>query len=219
MKVTTVFHDPHFFSIRQRLIEQFDPSKGDTLLVGIGEVGHILRDLKVEFPDHPGRLILYNLDRLVPYPEDSHNSYEVVNIPQDAPQSNDLDFFRTLVRGARAYYLRTVMHSFSPSDYDTILRHIKKAMQPGYSILLLDTVAIPESNANWMITSADRVSHAVFNGIELTDQRFTYGIRQAGFNLLGSHRSEHGWTTMYECELSQVKVESQPEVKVESQSE
>lgn len=65
---TAAFPDSHPYPVFQRLIQPFDPTISDVLLVGIGHVPHVLHRFKKMFPEHPGRLILENIDPGRDYP-------------------------------------------------------------------------------------------------------------------------------------------------------
>ncbi|KAI4155721.1 MAG: hypothetical protein LQ340_000810 [Diploschistes diacapsis] len=60
------------------------------------------------------------------------------------------DFFTDQpVKGATAYYLHTVLHSW-PDDFAVkILEQLAKAVEPGYSSLLIHEVVVDETPSDW----------------------------------------------------------------------
>lgn len=53
-------------------------------------------------------------------------------------------------RGARAYYLHSIIHDWDDMDAGRILGHIRDALIPGYSKLLINDVIIPVHQPAWM---------------------------------------------------------------------
>lgn len=131
--VTTVFPDPEFYPVFQRLIQPFDPTKSDVLLVCIGDVPHVLQRFQQRFPNHPGRLILENIDPHFHHPGGHENLFGIIHHDIFAPQP---------IIGAKAYYC-TGLRGHDEAGCVRILRELKLAMVPGYSILLLDEFALP----------------------------------------------------------------------------
>lgn len=187
----TAFPDPNYYPVFQRLIQQFDRFYGDILLVGVGHVRHALQKIQQMFPDHPGRLIMENVDRTMHYPADDQN-FEVIDHHIFAPQP---------IRGARAYYC-TALRSYDQADSLIILERFKQAMVPGYSILLLDEFAVPAQNASWAVTSTERVENGAVAQVEQMEKELNTTIQRAGFHLRRSYRPANGTMVLQELELS-----------------
>jgi hypothetical protein len=64
-------------------------------------------------------------------------------------------FYPQQVRGARAYYMHGILHDWNNDDALTILIHIKNAMTPGYSKLLVDDIMMPNCGATRLQTFVD----------------------------------------------------------------
>lgn len=66
------------------------------------------------------------------------------------------DFFTEQpVKGARAYYMRNILHDWSFEDASRILAKLKPAMTPGYSKLLINETVVPDVGAEPSHTAAD----------------------------------------------------------------
>lgn len=57
--------------------------------------------------------------------------------------------------GARAYYVNGVLLNWPDSACEDILSHIKQAMKPGYSKLLINDIVMPPTGAHWEATAID----------------------------------------------------------------
>jgi hypothetical protein len=64
-------------------------------------------------------------------------------------------FYPQQVRDARAYYMHGILHNWNNDDTLTILIHIKNAITPGYSKLLVNDIIMPNCGATRLQTSVD----------------------------------------------------------------
>lgn len=104
-----------------------------------GSLGQLLEEFRSDVPDYTGRLILQDLSPVIEMAK-----------AQPAPLDKRIelqphDFFTPQpVKGARAYMLRMVLHDWADDDCRKILNHLKDAMTPGYSkILICECVCTP----------------------------------------------------------------------------
>lgn len=68
------------------------------------------------------------------------------------------DFFTPQpVKGARAYYLHSVLHDWNDDDCVRILEALKPAMNKGYSTVLINELVVPSQQAEWPVTSMDHL--------------------------------------------------------------
>ncbi|KAJ5988458.1 hypothetical protein N7481_003668 [Penicillium waksmanii] len=65
------------------------------------------------------------------------------------------------VKGAKAYYLRTVLHDWPDKQAVEILSRLREAMGPG-SLLLIHEKAMPETNIPWMAAIGDMTMMTAF---------------------------------------------------------
>ncbi|KAF2428365.1 S-adenosyl-L-methionine-dependent methyltransferase [Tothia fuscella] len=118
------------------------------LLVDVGgNVGNDLIGLRKTHPSLPGRLILQDLPASIAMlnKDDLH--------PIEAMRH---DFFTPQpVVGAKAYFLKTILHDWNDEKSRLILENLKSAMKPGYSKILINDVVIPNRGAGWYDCSQD----------------------------------------------------------------
>lgn len=74
-------------------------------------------------------------------------------------------------------------------------------MVPGYSILLLDEVALPAENATWLVTSVERVESCANNEIKPTEEKLRSFVQRAGLALRRTYRPAFGTTVLMELEV------------------
>ncbi|RHZ59421.1 uncharacterized protein CDV56_108622 [Aspergillus thermomutatus] len=161
-----------FFPVEQKLRVQ-RPS--DALLVDVG--GGQDRDLvllKERFPTLPGRLVLQDLPNVVKGARDLHPGIDV----------QEHDFLRDQpVKGARAYYLRAVLHDWPEKQVVQILAKIREAMAQD-SLLLIDENLMPESNVPLLPAMVDLSMMVSFAAAERTKTQFESLLNEAGFELV-----------------------------------
>jgi hypothetical protein len=99
------------------------------------------------YPSLPGRLIVQNLPA----------SIDVLDRKQLKPiEAMSHDFFTIRpIEGAKAYYVKMVLHDRPVSEARKILGNIKPATKPEYSKILINEIVVPDMNADWFSTSVD----------------------------------------------------------------
>lgn len=110
-------------------------SQGPLIVDVGGNLGEDLELFRRKYPAHGQQLILQDLPDKVAR---ATCSAEVQRMAHN--------FFTaqpTLARGARVYHLHSIIHDWDDSDAGRILGHIRDAMIPGYSKLLINDVIIP----------------------------------------------------------------------------
>jgi hypothetical protein len=120
----------------------------DVLLVDVGgAAGHDLEAFHAAYPDMPGRLILQDLPGVI----------TGLDAPALAPiETVAHDFFQPQpVKGARAYYLKMVLHDWPDAQCREILENLKSALVPGQSKILINEIVVPSTGAGWFETSVD----------------------------------------------------------------
>lgn len=115
--------------------------------------GHEVANIKTRYPHIPGRSILQDLPETTKQALDV-DSMEVMEhdffIPQPIKGEPDLEDCVNVLQtnngylGARAYYLRNILHDWSDLEFQQILSQIKLAMKSGYSIILLKELVLPD---------------------------------------------------------------------------
>lgn len=144
-------------NVNEMILTGADQKDSDAVLlvdIGGGE-GHDLQAFHRAFPNAHGKLILQDLPPVI----------------QNIKQLDDViirqvhDFFTPQpVKGARTYYLRSILHDWSTDKCLQILARIREAMKPGYSKLLLNEFILPAKNVPLYPALLDINMMALLNG-------------------------------------------------------
>ncbi|KAL8665819.1 MAG: hypothetical protein Q9202_001941 [Teloschistes flavicans] len=177
-----------------RLCEQIEPSANAVLLVDIGGGnGHVLKDF-VQDPAHrTGRLILQDLSSALGNVDD---------LTQLGIEAMACDFFTPQpVKGAKAYYLRGILHDWPDRACLSILRNIAAAMRREYSILLLDEMVLPDTNIPPKGALLDLSMMALETGAERTSKQWHNLLASACLRIAKVWSGDRGLESVIEAEL------------------
>ncbi|KAK4958294.1 hypothetical protein LTR10_004720 [Elasticomyces elasticus] len=139
--------DSGYYPVQDRLIESADP--GEPFLVDVGGgSGHDLVQLKEAFDDQiKGDLVLQDRPEIVAIAE--------TEVHADIKKMNHDFLTEQPVKGARAYYLHSIIQDWEDETNQQILRALIPAMKRGYSKILINDFVMPDQGAHWMQTSLD----------------------------------------------------------------
>lgn len=139
-------------------------STDDTVIfVDIGSaLGHISIGLREKYPDLPGKVVIQDQQHVISAVQPSHGIEPMVYdffTPQPIKgEKRSLSFLSrlvlTILAGARAYYMRNIIHDHSDEAARQILQNTISAMTEE-SVLLIDDMMLPESGAPWRATQLD----------------------------------------------------------------
>ncbi|KAI5917917.1 S-adenosyl-L-methionine-dependent methyltransferase [Camillea tinctor] len=119
-----------------------------------GGVGQQCNVLKKQWPNLMGRIILEDLDEVVAKAE-----------LEDGIAKLGVSFFdEQPVKGAAAYYFRSVLRNWPDSSCQEILKNIYNAMDDEHSLLLIDELVVPDRHAHRLGTQLDMTMLAMLNG-------------------------------------------------------
>lgn len=184
------------FPTQERLIVGAKTGAEDVLLVDIGgSVGHDLEAFHTRHPSAPGRLILQDLTVVLDQITTLTPTIERQPYDFHTPQP---------IRGARAYYMHSVLHDWPDDTSAQILARVKEAMQPGYSKLLINENVIPDCRAHWEATALDMMMLTLLSSRERTTEQWRHLIEEmAGLKIVRVWQSEggEGVESLIECEL------------------
>ncbi|CAG7953768.1 unnamed protein product [Penicillium nalgiovense] len=185
--------DPGFYPVQEQLIDGVTIGSDDVLLVDVGgSFGHDLSDFRRKWPGLPGRLVLQDLPEVVDSVKDLHPSIEVT--------SHDF-FTEQPVKGARAYYMHSVLHDWPDELCRKILANTVAAMRPGYSKVLVNENVIPDTEAYWETTSLDLIMMEIGSG-ERTERQWHALLESAGLKIVDIWTAQRGVESLIECELA-----------------
>lgn len=95
------------------------------------------------------------------------------------------DFFTPQpVAGARAYFLRDIMHNWSDAKCKSILQNITAAMDKNFSTLLIDQYVLPSTGADLRVAEMDILMLLHTSGIQRTVPMWEKLLSSAGLELV-----------------------------------
>jgi hypothetical protein len=143
-----------------------------------GNVGHQSKRLLARHPHLAGRIVVQDLPETV----------------AAAPPTKGLtfaahDFFTPQpVRGARYYYLRSILHNWGDARAEAILRALVPALRlapPGvHSRVLLDELVVPDTGADAWVAGQDLNMMLLFGGMERTRGEWAALLDRAGLRMV-----------------------------------
>ncbi|KAK3934823.1 O-methyltransferase [Diplogelasinospora grovesii] len=153
-----------FYPIDKELVPGFDSSDPNAVfMVDVGgSVGHEIQAVKKRFPNIPGRFVLQDRPATI-----------AGVVPENGMEAMAHDFFSPQpLKGARAYYFRSVLHDWDDDRCRIILGHIRDAMKPGYSKILVNEFNIPVKGACTFVTHSDFMVMSVNAAVERTQRQW-----------------------------------------------
>ncbi|KGQ12391.1 Sterigmatocystin 8-O-methyltransferase [Beauveria bassiana D1-5] len=187
MAVNTGQPAPWFrlFPAEQHLLADLSSSSSSSspasaLLVDVGGgKGHDLQAFYEAFPDsgRAGALVLQDLPPVI-------DSIEPGTLdPALVTQKHDI-FTRQPVRGARAYFLRRVLHQWPDKYCLRILNELRNAMRPAYSRLLIYEAILPDAGAARALCELDLCVMSFSGGMERSKSQWVALLSKAGFDVV-----------------------------------
>ncbi|POS68819.1 O-methyltransferase [Diaporthe helianthi] len=142
------------------------PEAGDMFNTYIGgNVGHDLEKFLAKHPGTASRLVLEDLPEVIERVK--HNFFH--------PQP---------IKGARAYYLKTVLHYWSDEHAVKIFESLKPSLVPGYSKVLINDVVIKTTDPDWKTTGEDLAVMMVVGSLERPEARWKRLVSDADLSLV-----------------------------------
>ncbi|PLN79648.1 S-adenosyl-L-methionine-dependent methyltransferase [Aspergillus taichungensis] len=163
--------DEGFYPVQECLIDGAITEHNDAVfLVDVGgNKGHDLERFHAKYPSAPGRLVLQDQPSVLADLSSSHGTKPF------EPMAHDF-FTPQPVRGARAYFLHSVLHDWNDELCVAILRNLATSMTRGYSRLLIYENVIPDTGAHWQATSLDLVMMADVAAKERTERQWIWTV-------------------------------------------
>lgn len=166
-----------YFPVEEKLHVE---SSSAPLLVDVGgNIGHDLASFKQKYPNIPGKLILQDLSVVIDNTNDLPSGIEAMKYNFFDPQP---------VKGAKAYYLRSVLHDWPDKQSRQILGNIRDAMSPDSLLLICETIQ-PETNMTVDSAQIDLMMMTNYSSMERTRKQFETLLNDVGFELVNVWRS------------------------------
>ncbi len=96
--------------------------------------------------------------------------------------------------GARAYYLRNVLHDWPDDKCQLILSQLASAMTPGYSKIILNELVLPDQRCGIIAAQVDITMMACLAATERSERQWHEVADSAGLKI------EKIWTDVPEAE-------------------
>ncbi|KAK1633478.1 hydroxyindole O-methyltransferase [Colletotrichum phormii] len=186
--------DEGIYPVKARLVDGFDDSENGVLLVDVGgSFGHDVDEFRRKHPQAPGRLVVQDLPTVISQIEKLDEKIERMGH----------DFFNEQpIKGARAYYMHSVLHDWPDKKCEEILARTTAAMKPGYSKLLVNENCITDTGADWQNTGQDIMMLTLVSSKERTRVEWQSLLEKAGLRILDIHGGGNGVESLIECELA-----------------
>ncbi|KAF2845302.1 O-methyltransferase [Plenodomus tracheiphilus IPT5] len=183
--------DEGYYPVRERLIDGAEPET--TFLVDVGGgSGHDVEGLRDAFANElPGTLVLQDRPEIVKLAQ-LGEGVEIMSHDFLTEQS---------VKGARAYYLHSIIQDWNDEVNTTILKAIVPAMEKGYSKILINDFVVPNQGAHWAQTCLDWNLMASLGARHRTEAEHRSMYEAVGLKITGIWRHKHGADALIELEL------------------
>ncbi|PCG99020.1 O-methyltransferase, family 2 [Penicillium occitanis (nom. inval.)] len=154
--------------------EELGDFQGETVFVDVGGgFGHQSLSVRGAFPDVKGKIVLQDLPQTLQFVP-----------PMDDVEVMPHNFFEPqVVKDAKFYYLRNILHDWPDDKAVIILKNIIPALGPN-SRILIDDMVLPNENVHWQATQTDLTMMAALGSKERTDEQWRALIDQAGLKIL-----------------------------------
>ncbi|KAM3066195.1 hypothetical protein ACMFMG_012155 [Clarireedia jacksonii] len=127
------------------------------------------------FPNLKGRIILQDLPG-----EIAHATSE--GIPEGI-EAMVHDFYTPqVIKGAKFYYLRAILHDHHDDKAILILKNIMQVMDKD-SLILLDEMVLPNEGVDWFATQTDLTMLATFGSMERTESQWYKLLEKVGLTV------------------------------------
>lgn len=202
-----------FYPIEERLAKGLKSDEDAVFVVDVGGgMGHDLEEVQAKHPGLVGRLILQEREEVVRQIQGLNSGIEVkvhdffteqpvkggvFLLPHFLAVSNSLI---SLMTGARAYYLHSILHNWDDDACRKILKPLVSAMERSYSRLLINELVIPDVEAPWSVTSTDWMMMALCATRERTEKAWHQLLGSVGLAITKIWAYEQGTESLIEAE-------------------
>lgn len=171
------WYDHGFYPVAERLVEGFNSSNNEVLLVDVGGGrGHDMSMFVAQHPQHPGKVVLQDREPVIASIADQDK------LPFEC-QAHDF-YTPQPIKGARAYSLHSILHDWDDERGVKILENLKSALIPGYSRVLLNEIVLSEEHPTLAATSMDMMMLAHMSVRERTEAHWKEIIEKAGLSFV-----------------------------------
>jgi hypothetical protein len=159
------------------VLEAYDFSGIGTLIDIAGGHGRVLTSILQRYPSMRG--VLFDLDHVIAGARPHIAELGLA----DRCRTVSGDFFKAVTEGGDAYIMKHIIHDWDDERAGVILKNIRKAMNPGGRVILIESVVLPGSNQPDFGKIIDLEMLLMPGGRERTEQEFRDLFARAGFEL------------------------------------
>jgi len=180
------------YPVQENLIQGVKLEGDSSVLVDIGgSVGTVLEDFRVRVPLYTGRLVLQELPGVIAAAKSMGLNSRI------EPQVHDF-LTPQPIKGARAYFMRSILHDWPDETCRTILGHLKDVMEPGYSRILINECVVANEQAAWQHASLDLYMMALGSSQERTEHEWRTLVESCGLKIAGIYSKGQGNESLIE---------------------
>lgn len=191
------WYDPGFYPVPERLVEGFDASVSEVLLVDVGGgKGHDMVAFAAQHASHPGKIILQDREPVIAGVIEESS----VTLPFSA-QAHDF-FTPQPVKFARAYSLHSILHDWGDEDGVKILQNLTPALKKGYSRVLFNEIVLSQEKPTLAATSMDMMMLAHFAVRERTEADWKAILAKVGLKVVNIYTYPGVAESLIEAELA-----------------
>jgi hypothetical protein len=158
------------------VLEAYDFSGIGTLIDIAGGHGRVLTTILQRYPSMRG--VLFDLDHVI-----AGARPHIAELGRaDRCRTVSGDFFKAVPEGGDAYIMKHIIHDWDDDRAGVILRNIRKAMNPGGRVILIESVVLPGNQPDFA-KIIDVEMLLLPGGRERTEQEFRDLFARSGFEL------------------------------------
>ncbi|KAL9090484.1 MAG: hypothetical protein Q9165_005245 [Trypethelium subeluteriae] len=137
-----------------------------------GGIGHQCQLFKDRYPNIQGRVVLQDQPPMI-----------AQALPLPGVEKSAHDFWTPEpIKGARAYYMRNILHDYPDEAGAKILRQLVTAMDKD-SVILIDEMVLPTTGTHWRAAQLDFTMMSAMAAMERTEQQWKDLLDKAGLKI------------------------------------
>lgn len=169
------------FPVENLRFSEDDLDENRVIFVDVGGAsGHQCISLRQKHPELAGRIVVQDQERVIAQADSTELEKHLI-------ESMAHDFFQEQpIKGAKAYYLRNIMHDWPDAKCVDILKQLRNAMSAD-SVILIDEMVLPDTGASWKQAQKDIQMMSVLAAVERTISQWHELLSQAGLKIKEIH--------------------------------
>jgi SAM-dependent methyltransferase len=177
------------YPVHEHLVQGLKDGTASALVDVGGGTGQIVKDFQQRIPEYRGALILQERSEVIAAAKETGlGKGEFSRI-----QLQTHDFFEPQpIKGARAYFMRYILHDWPDEQCRIILGRLKDALEPGYSKILINDCVLADQEAAWQHVSLDLFMMAQTSAQERTESEWRQLIETCGLKVAGIYNKGSG---------------------------